>query len=232
VRLTSTSPCDGCSGVNETLLDAGEAAFAGRSPAGRPRRPRYDRGMASRLALLALLTAACGPTSEEAAGAVLVAVPAALGVGHLFIRLLVWLWRPLRALPLSARPVLAAMGVAAVAAGLAVLVVGEGLLEWVPAALALFGTTYLTLLFLAWRLWLHHEPASSATWSFFAPLSITVLPGIPLLYGVDGPYADAVISGWILIGYGGMVAGPVLLILVGEALLRRHRARRRTTAPR
>lgn len=156
-------------------------------------------------------------------GAVLVSLPVALGVGHLFIRLLVWLWRPLGRLPLSARPVLCAMGVAAVAGLLGVLVVGDGLLEWVGAALALFGATYLTLLFVTWRIWLQCDPTSASTWSFFAPLSVSVLPGIPLLYGVRGQYADSVITAWVLIGYMGLVAGPLLAILVAEVLIRRLR---------
>lgn len=184
-------------------------------------------GMAHRLGLLlvALLAAGCGPTPEQAMGAVLVSLPVALGVGHLFIRLLVWLWKPLRHLPLSARPVLCAMGVAAVAGLLGVLVVGDRLLEWVGAALALYGATYLTLLFVTWRIWLQCDPASASTWSFFAPLSVSVLPGIPLLYGVDGHYADIVVMGWVLIGYMGLVAGPVLATLVAEALIRRRRRR-------
>lgn len=176
------------------------------------------------LALAVLCLAGCGPTPEEAAGAVLVVLPVAIGVGHLFARLLTWLWRPLGSPPIAARPALCAMAVAAAAAAIVLVVGGDAVLEWVAAALALFGTSYLTLSFIAWRVWTHFHRETAGTWSFVAALSISVLPGVPLLYGVDGPYADAVISGWIVVGYMGMVTGPILVILVAEALIRRRRA--------
>lgn len=180
------------------------------------------------LLALALLSAGCGPTPEEAAAAVIVSVPVALAVGHLFIRLLTWLWRPLLRPPLSARPALVTAAVAVAPALAAIIVGGDHVLEWVPAALWLFGTTYLTLLFVAWRLWLACDPITAGSWSFFAPLSISVLPGIPLLLGVHGDYAEAVQAGWILVGYAWLVGGPILALLLVEVFIRRHRLRAAT----
>jgi hypothetical protein len=182
--------------------------------------------LASALAVL-LLAAGCGPTPEEAARAVLVTLPVAIAVGHLFARLLTWLWRPLGRPPIAARPALVAMAVATAAATIVLVVGGDAVLEWVGAALALYGATYLVLSFVAWRLWLHIHPETPGSWSFIAAQSISVFPGLPLLYGVDGQYADAVITGWIVVGYMGLVAGPILLILIVEALVRRHRLRGR-----
>jgi hypothetical protein len=172
-----------------------------------------------------VLLAGCGPTPREAAAAVLVALPVALLVGHLLVRLLVWLWRPVRRLPLSARPALVAAGVAAAVAVATAVIAGEDALDWVGAALVLFGTSYLTLLLVVWRLWLLLDAVTASSWSFVPVVSISVLPGIPLLLGVSGDYADLVLVAWVLPGYGGTVAGPLLVLLVVEALVRRFARR-------
>jgi hypothetical protein len=180
--------------------------------------------MRHRLPLAAGVLAGCGPTTEEAAGAVLVALPLVLLAGHLFIRLLVWLWRPLRpGLPLAATPLLCASAVAGCGAVAVAVILGERALEWAPMALWLFGTSYLTLLFVAWRIWLACEPASASSWSFFAPLSLTILPGLPLLFGVAGQYAESVLFVWIVVGYGGIVSGGILVLLLAEVLIHRYR---------
>lgn len=175
--------------------------------------------------VVTVLAAGCGPTPEEAAGAVLVALPVVLLVGHLFVRLLTRLWRPLVDPPLSARPVLVAAAVAVAPAIGALVVGGDRVLEWVVAAVWAFGTTYLTLLFVAWRVWLACDAITAGSWSFFAPLSLTLLPGLPLFFDAPSQYGEMIVAGWVFIGYGGMVGGPVLLVLLIEVLVRRHRAR-------
>jgi hypothetical protein len=183
-----------------------------------------SRGLLGFLALP--LVSACGPTPEQSGAAVLLVAPVAIGVTALIVRLFVWLWRPVERLPISSRPALfAAAGGAVIGVPLALCVDGVG--ELLLIALALFGTSYLAIALVFWRIWLALDRASASTWSFVPVASLLVAPALPLALGLVGAdFADFVSIVWVFPGYLGIVPLVLIAALTVEVLVRRGRARR------
>ncbi len=178
------------------------------------------------LPLLSLLVA-CGPTPEQAGGVVLLVAAVPVAVAALLVRFLVWLWRPAERLPLSSRPALfAALGCLALGVGAAVRI--DGLDEYALLALALFGTSYLAVALVAWRVWLAFDRATASTWSFVPVTSLLVAPALPLALGLAGEdFADVVAVAWVYPGYFGLVPLCILVALAAEGVARRRAASRR-----
>jgi len=172
-----------------------------------------------------ILAAGCGPTSEQAGGVVLLVAPVAMALSALAVRFLLWLWRPAEKLPLSSRPALVAAGVCfALGVGAAIRV--DGLDEWILLALALFGTSYLAVALVTWRIWLALDRASASTWSFLPATSLLVAPALPLALGLAGDdFADTVAVIWVYPGYFGLVPLCILVALAAEGVARRRASR-------
>ena len=168
------------------------------------------------------LAAGCGPTPEQAGGVVLLVAPVAMVVAALLVRFLVWLWRPAERLPLSSRPALiAALACLALGAGAAFRI--DGLGEYFLIALALFGTSYLAIALVAWRIWMAFDRASASTWSFVPVASLLIAPALPLALGLAGEdFVDVVAIAWVYPGYFGLVPFCVLVALAAEAVARRR----------
>src|SRR5262249_14287836 len=160
-------PSSTTSVVMTSSTSPGSNGFSGRSTPTAP-----DRRAELRLLwILIFAAAACGPTPAQTGGAVLLVAPVAMVVAALLVRLIVFLWRPVEALPLSSRPALVAALVCLVA-GVLIATRIDGIGEWLPLALALFGTSYLAVALVSWRIWLALDRPSASTWSFVPPTSL------------------------------------------------------------
>jgi hypothetical protein len=181
-------------------------------------------------ALLAGLAAGiqCGPTGPEAGQAVLAAAPTVFAVGVGFTRLIIMLWRKLEPrLAFRFRPhgiVVAVLLAVAVPA----MVFGQRVDRWFMAALWMFGTSYLALLFVTLRLWWWRSKSRDLTWAPVPPLVLMIAPAIPLAFGVGArdSLETAAFVTWIFAGYGGIVPGVLLAILGVEVVIRKRRRAR------
>lgn len=176
----------------------------------------------------------CGPTDQEAATAVLMAAPAVLVVSLGLLLLLLKLWR--RVDPaLTMRPApLGWLFVGLSVAGLAQVPLATelGAIDLVPIAIWAFGTSYLTILLVLWRVMLAKRPGSAFTVAPIVPMLVLTLAGVPMALGLTGDhdfggtfYTRVVGILWVYPGAAGIVAGPLLLGLLIEAMVRARRAR-------
>lgn len=216
----------------------------------RPDNSRMRLPAAVLLALIALGLSGCGPTDEEVGRAILLTavVPHALGMALMFV--FHALWRPLKPdAVISLKPLLVALGVLVVAAGLSLVGVTEqgpdhpdssgveGVVWLATIALAAFGTSYLALWLVVWRIWLAKSPRTAFTWSFLPVLAILIWPCPIMATGVtESSDAWHVLMTpnyylWYYSGYGGLVASPVIISLLIEGLIRRRRLNAQPSEP-
>jgi hypothetical protein len=174
--------------------------------------------------------ASCGPTDEEAARAVMFAAPFAFLAGMGLLRLLLWLWRKRRPLTVRWRPALVALFVLLLGQIISLLGLSENayVSEWYIAALALMGSSYLTILLLTWRIWFFFTPQKAFTWSFLPVVVLMFWPCPFMLFSTEVQWDFAVVIFWIFPGYMGVVTGILLAGLIIEIAVRIHRARKRT----
>jgi len=98
----------------------------------------------------------------------------------------------------------------------------EGVMEWSLAALILFGTSYLSLLLVCWRIWLWRRPATAFSWSWLPVCLLMLLPCLPMVLGYSF-ISDVAVTIWILPGYSGLVTAPLFMIALIEVWVRfRH----------
>lgn len=166
----------------------------------------------------------CGPTNKEAARAVILVSPVVLAIGFGIGYGLHKLWqRRWPEVSIDRRPCLILVTVLTCAACILGMKDEPGLRvwEWAVAALWLFGTSYLTLFLLCWRVWLRVRREYAFTWAAPATMAFMVAPAFPI--GLDllsGAPVDIALGMWILPGYLGAISGPLLLSAVLEAWLR------------
>lgn len=178
-------------------------------------------GLALGAVVLCGARGSCGPTPEEASVAVLLTAPIAAAVGWAALWLLARLWRG-RGAHCSPRVLLT---LAAGAAPLLLLVAAhwraiEG--EWVLMALWLCGTSYITLLLVVWRAAFWLWPQRAFCWQVHAiPAAVLLVPAILVL--LSNRAYGSVLGLWTFPGWGGLIAGPLLLLAVIEALIRGRR---------
>lgn len=172
----------------------------------------------------------CGPTSQDIGRAVLVAQPAvfALGLGLLALVLVVWRGREVAARWRWPPQLALALALTALAGAVALWDVDP---ELVLAALWLYGASYATVLLLAARALLAWAPERAFAFASLAPLAAFGLPAALLAGGL---VEHESLTGWavdlfVLPGYGGPVPAVLLLLVLGEGLLRRRRAARSLT---
>jgi hypothetical protein len=178
------------------------------------------------LLLLSLVGGDCGPSPAEAGGAVLLASPVAFLAGLVALSILHTLWLPLKG-PMRMDPL--RLGAAFLAlCGLAALgpLGSKGSVEWWGVAVLAFGTSYVSVLLIVWRIWLHQQPKTASTWAPIAVMAFMLVPA-PFLLAINPSRGDAepVVSAWILPGMFGYATIPIFVVVVGEALVRRLRHR-------
>lgn len=172
-----------------------------------------------------LLGARCGPSPQEAGGAVLVAAPGAMLVGAL---LLFALWhlhtRVAPQPPWSWRPHLVALGLTLVGAlTTAVALADTRAMFWVGAALWLYGCSYLALLLATWRIWLFIAPSTAYGWAWIPVALAQLVPAILAATGTIGDHWSTAL--WIWPGYFGIALTGVLIVVLIEPLVRARRRR-------
>jgi hypothetical protein len=185
--------------------------------------------MARRLVLLVApaLLAGCGPTSREAGQAILGAAPVFVAAGPGILSLLFLCWQGARPeVTMRRRPNVVPLGIA-LGASVVVIVAAPDAREWIVPAMQLAGTSYLTLLLVTWRIWMFKEPRGAFAWSWVPAFALIWLSAAVMAVVPDHPYDDGIVYFvWVMPGWGGLVAGPLLVVLLVEALVRRRLARR------
>lgn len=174
------------------------------------------------VAVLPILLCGCGPTEEEAGTWVLCASPMALLAGLLLLAALYRLWRrrypevAFRRLPSFLMLVPLVNGAA-----------GKVLFQWKLAdgtflALAAFGTSYLAILFLIWRIWFAFDERRAFTWATLPAMALCVAPAIWFAYegSTTQEAPDWVLAYWTWPGFMGWVPGGMFLLLLVEAAIR------------
>jgi hypothetical protein len=180
------------------------------------------------LALLANTTGRCGPTDLEAGRAVLAASPAVVLAIGLFLHLLLRLWRRRYAELRFPHRLLWTLGGGLLVLGLTLLVVGPSsrAADWVPAALWIYGTSHLAVALVLFRIWFFFDRPRALAAAVIGSSLVMLLPALPVALGLQGSLLDAVTwSVWMWPGYGGLIPGPILLVLLIEAALRGRAAR-------
>ena len=94
------------------------------------------------------------------------------------------------------------------------------ILDLAGVATVAYGTGYLVVLLVAWRLWLHFRPRSAFTWSFVVPLLVFLPPAAPLACGLTTKLPEFAIGLWIWTGAAGISPGVALLLLGIEIFAR------------
>ncbi len=177
----------------------------------------------SLLALSFLGAKNCQPSGPEAAGAVLIVSPFAFLGGLFVLRILYWIWKPMiQSAPFFQKSFAIMFGGLLVLAPIAHVAV-PGASEWAEVALWVFGTSYLSVLLLVWRIWLFKK---SETAFSRAPIAATIgiLSPVPIFLLV--PFSHEFTNGlttilWMLPGFFGYVTFPLFMMAVSEAIARR-----------
>jgi hypothetical protein len=194
------------------------------------------------LGLLAL--PGCGPTPEEAGGAVLLVTPGVILAGGVPLWILFLLWRTGEPeIRFRWRPTLIAAGVAALGSGLVLVMARDldGTLEWIGVAVLAFGTSYAAVLLFAWRIGMlcrnRGRMPDAFTWAHLVPITLLVLPALAMLLGADVE-DDTIALIWVWPGYMGWVPGSLYALFLIEGAVRRLRSgpapvkKRTNSAPR
>jgi uncharacterized membrane protein len=204
-------------------------------------------------ATASLLLSGCGPSQEESARAVMMATPVVYLAGMGIMALMLFLWRKLEPrLGINWNPVLLGLALACVIGLLSIVGVTNdppntqgrtatdgipGVVEWVGFAIVFYGTSYLSVLLVIWRIWLWRRPATAFTWAWTPVLFVMMAP-CPAMIMSTGEhsvamhyFSEAGRFFWTFPGFIGMVTGPLLLLALIEVWVR-IRQRRRKRPPR
>jgi hypothetical protein len=187
-----------------------------------------ERGSFGRFAWMALVALSflggnCEPNGPESAGAAMIASPFAFLAGLVMLLFLHWIWKPMiDAQPFFRKSFVTTLGVLV---GLSLLgnFAVPGASEWAMPAVGLFGTSYLSVLLLVWRIWLFKKKETAFSRAPIATL-ITLMAPVPILLWV--PLPKEVVNSvtallWILPGLAGYVTFPLFMMAVSEAIARR-----------
>lgn len=179
--------------------------------------------------LVLLLVAGCGPNAREAGVAALVVAFPILVIASMLLWLLSRLWQRVRPQLVFRWQPFVTVGLVLSGVGLfaAVLPFHGSATEWLVMALWAVGTSYLTIVLLVWRIRL--SARNGLAWAHGLACAIQFLPALPLAFfgSTEGELNGPLLGVWMLPGYGGLVAGPIYVLLLLEALVRWQRARSR-----
>lgn len=141
------------------------------------------------IALISLLLNSCAsPSREETGGMVFMAAPLALLIGMGIQTILVKRWKKIwPELEFDWRP---SKILLALLFAMAIIFSKQGLsyLEWMGPVMALwiFGTAFLSALFITLRIWIHFAPTSALKWSPVAAMLLNVFPALPMVLNWGG----------------------------------------------
>ena len=174
----------------------------------------------------------CLPSEEEAGSWVLFASPVAVLGGLVALWLLYRLWS--RRYPEIAFSLLPGVLLAVALFNGAVVkaVLKPELLGGVDTGIIIFGTSYLSVLLVGWRIWFWRRPRTSFTWVSLLVMGIYVAPAAHLAYegSSNREVPDLLLTAWMWPGLMGWVPGGLLVALLIEAKVR-TRVRRQDLAP-
>jgi hypothetical protein len=182
----------------------------------------------------------CGPCEQEAGKSVLLAIPVMIATGFLIQWLYRRCWKGLRQLTIfdsKSRNVTIGVGVSL---GLLGLLAPHSWIQpsdsfqystgyYVLESICIVGTSYITWLTICLRLGIQIQ--GWPWWNRYI-LLLPLITIAPLamwlaLCGSHDKFSNTYFNIFAIPGMLGLVAGPLLLLLLGEPLLRRHRAKRK-----
>lgn len=159
-------------------------------------------------------------SSRDLAPGVLVASPGALGLGLLIIWGLFRLYRREDAgVTWQWQPTAVAGSVALLVAMITALIHPRFFeLKNILGVLYFFGSSYLTLLLVTWRLLMINNRDIAFTWAWLPPTILLLIPAIPCAMGLSlSSMADL----WLLPGYGGLTTLVALIYVFVEPYFRK-----------
>ncbi len=172
------------------------------------------------------------PSEEEAGSWVLFASPVAVLGGLFVLWLLYRLWnRRYPEISYSKLPGLL-LAVALFNGAVVKAILKPELLDGWWTGIVIFGTSYLTVLLVVWRVWFWRHPRTSFTWVSLPVMGIYVAPAAHLAYmgSTTQSVHSLLLDAWMWPGIMGWVPGGLLLVLLIEAKVR-TRVRREDLAP-
>jgi len=182
--------------------------------------------------ILGILLASCsGPTDKEIGQSVLLVVPTAfiisIGFQDLFFRLWKRKWPDLTMLWLPNSVFFVTLVILAFLLGHL-----NGFVY--QTTLMLFGSSYLTILFIVTRIWLAFDPSKAFTWAAVLTMLLFAIPIFPMILGLTqgtGFFGGFVFPLWVLPGsglfssggnfeYPGLLPGLIFIALIVEVLIK------------
>jgi hypothetical protein len=179
----------------------------------------------------ALLTGhpTCGPCEQQAGKGVLIAIPVMLALGFLIQWSYRRCWTGLRQLTIfnsKSAMIMIGSGLALALVGVVAPHDGPNTYDDTFAAIIVVGASYVTWLALGLRLGLR-----TVAWNRYVLMfPIVIIAPVALLLALVGTHqelSDSLLGFFALPGMIGMIAGPMLLLLMAEPLLLHYRARRK-----
>lgn len=201
-----------------------------------------------RALLLSLLClAGCGPSEQEGGLSVLISAPIVLGISLELLYFLTWLgcflepkggppllWKDFLArVEARSRPPRVMLLVSFVLSVLSVVYVArtedyrplEKIADMGLTGIIIFGTSFLSVALVFWRLCLFFS-RQAAFWACLVVAVCLVLPALPMAAGLNWGWDDFMFPAWVFPGFIGMVTGPLFVIFLLEAGIRRYLRRR------
>ncbi len=171
---------------------------------------------------------ACGPSVYEASAAVLLATPVVVMLAWLILVGLHRVWervRPVGKLGWRTPGLLSGL---ALAMGVFAMVgepSGDSVTEWWLAAFWFFGSSFIAVALLVWRIAFAISPERAARNALSVASAILVLPAVPALSsGAGSTFFEWAIASWVYPGVFGISPLVLLVVLFSEAAVRRRRA--------
>ena len=163
----------------------------------------------------------CGPKIDEIGVAVLVAAPFVYLSVHFFLYLLSLLWR--RRYPLLRHPLKLWLIIPAVVLAIAAPFIGPSRkLDLAVMAYWVFGTSYLTVTLVVWRLWFIANEELAFTHAQIPVAALYTMFGLACVAKARD-LAQLGVMAFIFPGYGGLISAPLYIALIIEAAVRGKR---------
>ncbi len=188
-----------------------------------PERRSFGQFACMLLVALSFLGADCEPSGPEAVGAVMAASPFVFVAGLVMLSLLYWIWKPMLQSPRFFHKSFGiTLCVLIVLSPIAYFTV-PGASKWAGVALWMFGTSYLSVLLVVWRIWLFKKSETAFSHAPLAAL-IGILSPAPILFlaplSHEATNALTIIP-WLWPGLLGYTTFPLFMMAVFEAIGRR-----------
>lgn len=200
--------------------------LAPESPQKLPERRSFGHFALTALLFFTFLGSDCEPSGSEAAGAVMMASPLVFLGGLAMLAILRSLWQPL----IGPRPLLKKLHAQTLLGLLVAALIGNFVAveasEWAKIAIWAFGTSYLSVLLVVWRVWLYKASESAFV---LAPVATIAGLLVPVPFLILAPLReehkelkDAIVMiPWFVPGMLGYVTFPLFVAAVFEAVGRR-----------